>query len=166
MRKYLDEKFLKFVLVGVLNTLVGYIINFVALNVFHFGFMLAGALNYIPTSVMSFFLNKYFTFKSKGNLKKEAVRFAVNIFVCWVLAYGIAKPVTAFVMSFAPEGVFAFITTITLGFLKGTESIIDNLATIAGMGLFVIFNYIGQRFFAFKSEEAVTEVNEKEKLTL
>lgn len=153
MKKYLDEKFLKFALVGILNTVVGYGINFVALNIFNCSFMVAGALNYIPTSVMSFFLNKYFTFKSNGNLKKEALRFALNILICWVLAYGIAKPVTAFVMSAAPSVIFDFITTVTFGFLKGTEQIIDNVATIVGMGLFVIFNYIGQRFFAFKAEE-------------
>ncbi|MBQ8541529.1 MAG: GtrA family protein [Clostridia bacterium] len=153
MKKVVDEKLFKFILVGILNTLVGYAINFTALNVFHLGFMLAGALNYIPTSVMSFFLNKYFTFKSKGDMKKEAVRFAVNIAVCWLLAYGIAKPVTAFLMGFAPVAVFDFVKWISFGFLSGHEQIIDNLATIVGMGLFVVFNYTGQRFFAFKAEE-------------
>lgn len=153
MSKMIDGKLVKFALVGVLNTVVGYAINFVALNVFHLGFMLAGALNYIPTSVMSFFLNKYFTFKSKGNLKKEAVRFAINIAVCWFLAYGIAKSATVFLMGLAPESVFDFVRWISFGYLNETEAIIDNVATIVGMGLFVIFNYTGQRFFAFKDEE-------------
>lgn len=153
MKNIVDEKLFKFILVGILNTLVGYAINFTALNVFGLGFMLAGALNYIPTSIMSFFLNKYFTFKSKGNLKKEAIRFAVNIAVCWLLAYGIAKPVTAFLMGLAPIEVFDFVRLISFGFLNGTEQIIDNVATIVGMGLFVVFNYTGQRFFAFKAEE-------------
>ena len=153
MKNVVDEKLFKFILVGILNTLVGYAINFTALNVFGLSFLLAGALNYIPTSVMSFFLNKYFTFKSKGNLKKEALRFAVNIAVCWLLAYGIAKPVTTFLMGLAPIEVFDFVRFITFGYLNATEQIIDNVATIVGMGLFVVFNYTGQRFFAFKDEE-------------
>ena len=153
MNKIVDEKLIKFALVGVLNTIVGYAINFVALNIFHLNFMLAGALNYIPTSVMSFFLNKYFTFKSQGNLKKEAVRFALNILICWTLAYGIAKPATAFLMGLAPEGIFSLIRNVTFGFLNETGQIIDNVASLVGMGLFVIFNYTGQRFFAFKAEE-------------
>lgn len=153
MKKVVDEKLLKFALVGVLNTVVGYAINFVALNVFKLSFMLAGALNYIPTSIMSFFLNKYFTFKSKGDLKKEAVRFAVNILICWLLAYGIAQPATAFVMKFAPQGIFDMIRWISFGYLNERGVIIDNVATIVGMGLFVVFNYTGQRFFAFKDEE-------------
>ena len=48
---------------------------------------------------------------------------------------------------------FDFVRFITFGFLTGTEQIIDNVATIVGMGLFVVFNYTGQRFFAFKAEE-------------
>lgn len=153
MKGIFDKSIIKFALVGVLNTIVGYALNFTALNVFHLNFMLAGALNYIPTSVMSFFLNKYFTFKSSGNMKKEAIRFAVNILVCWLLAYGIAKPATIFIMGFAPSGVFDFITKLSFGYLTGQAMIIDNVATIVGMGLFVIFNYTGQRFFAFKAEE-------------
>lgn len=153
MKKYFDEKLLKFAIVGVLNTVVGYGINLLALNVFKLPFMVAGVLNYVPTSVMSFFLNKYFTFKSKGNMGKEAVRFAVNVMVCFTLAYGIAEPVTHFLMGYAPEGVFSFIKSVTFGLLNEKKSIIDNVATLVGMVLFVVFNYTGQRFFAFKDEQ-------------
>ena len=31
-------------------------------------------------------------------------------------------------------------------------SIKENLAMLVGMGLFVIFNYVGQRYFVFKEE--------------
>lgn len=151
--KFLDKKLLKFGLVGILNTVVGYLINFVSLNVFHFGYWTSILLNYIPTSILSFVLNKYFTFKSTGNIAKEAVRFAVNIIVCMTLAYGIAQPATTYLMNLASDGLFEFIETITFGFLTGKDQIIDNVATIVGMVLFVIFNYTGQRFFAFKNEE-------------
>lgn len=151
--KFIDEKLLKFGLVGILNTIVGYLINFVALNVFQFGYWVSVLLNYIPTSILSFVLNKYFTFKSKGNIKKEAFRFAINIIICMTLAYGIAKPGVAFLMGFAGDGMFSFVEKITFGFLSGKEQIVDNVATIVGMVLFVVFNYTGQRFFAFKDEE-------------
>lgn len=153
MKKYFDEKLIKFALVGVLNTVVGYAINLVMLNIVGLGVFLSGAVNYSLTSVMSFFLNKYFTFKSKGNIFKEALRFALNIAICFTLAYGIAEPLTEFVMGYAPEGVFEFVENVTLGLLKERQNIIDNIATLVGMVLFVIFNYTGQRFFAFKAEE-------------
>lgn len=151
--KMIDIKLVKFALVGVLNTVVGYAINLVALNVLGFSFWVSGALNYVLTSIMSFFLNKYFTFKSKGDLKKEALRFAVNIIICFALAYGIAKPATVWIMGYAGEGVFDFIKNVTFGLLSEKQAIIDNVATLVGMVLFVVFNYTGQRFFAFKDEE-------------
>lgn len=138
--KLIDEKLVKFAMVGVLNTLVGYSINFVLLNFAGAGYWLSSAANYVLTSIMSFFLNKYFTFKSKGNLKKEAVKFTVNIAVCYLLAYTIAKPLTQFILNKIFEGTFQ-------------NNIIDNVATLVGMVLFVVFNYSGQRFFAFKNEE-------------
>ncbi len=151
--KFVDEKLLKFGLVGILNTVVGYAINLVMLNVVGLGVFFSGVVNYSLTSIMSFFLNKYFTFKSKGNVWKEALRFALNIAVCFTLAYGIAEPLTGFVMGYAPDGVFAFVEKITFGLLHEKQNIIDNIATLVGMVLFVIFNYTGQRFFAFKAEE-------------
>lgn len=154
MRKIFDEKLIKFALVGVLNTIVGYAINLLALNVLGLPFEIALICNYVPTSVMSFFLNKYFTFKSGGNLKKEALRFAINIAVCLTLASGIAKTATYFVLTnYAPNEFFEFVSKVTFGLLKEKANITDNLATLVGMGLFVIFNYMGQRFFAFKEEE-------------
>lgn len=151
--KFIDAKLFKFVGVGVLNTLVGYAINFYCLNFLHLGVWASSAINYTLTSIMSFFLNKYFTFKSSGNMGKEAVKFALNIVICYTLAYGIAIPLTKLVMGFAPESIFVFIQSITFGFLSGKVSIIDNIATLVGMVLFVAFNYTGQRFFAFKAEE-------------
>ncbi len=153
MKKIIDVKLLKFTLVGLLNTIVGYGINFVALNILKLSFGVAGVLNYTLASIMSFFLNKYFTFKSKGDIRKEAIRFAINIAVCFTLSYGIAKVATSYAMGFAPNSVFAFIEKVTFGFLNERQNIIDNVATLVGMGLFVVFNYIGQRFFAFKEEE-------------
>lgn len=151
--KLIDKKLAKFILVGILNTLVGYSITFVLLNIVGLGYWVSSATNYILTSIMSFFLNKYFTFKSQGKLLNEAVKFAVNIAVCFTLAYGIAKPLTGFLMGYAPESLFGFITKLTFGFFSEKQMVIDNVATLVGMVLFVVFNYSGQRFFAFKNEE-------------
>ena len=65
------------------------------------------------------------------------MRFALNIAVCYLLAYGIAKPLTVFV----------------LGGTSLSESLQTNIAMLAGSVFFVGFNYIGQRFFAFKEKE-------------
>ena len=130
-----DIKLWKFLLVGVINTLVGLgIENGVFYFLWHSEWG-ASAINYVLTSILSYFLNKYFTFKSRGNSWKEVVRFAVNIAVCYVLSHGIAIPV----MTWLLRDVNAPWT--------GT------VVMLTGMCLFVGFNYLGQRFFAFRAPQ-------------
>lgn len=132
MKKLFDGTTVKFLIVGMINTLVGTSVMFVFYNVFHAGYWIASALNYITGSIVSFFLNKYFTFKSDKKSLNEVIRFILNITVCYVLAYGIAKPCVYYI------------------FARCSMVIRDNAAMLTGMCLFVIFNYFGQRFVVFK----------------
>ena len=135
IKSLFDAKLWKFLLVGVLNTIVGNGLMFLLYNLFHWSYWPSTAVSYILASVMSFFLNRYFTFKYKGTGWKVVVRFAVNIAVCYLLAYGIAQPLMKWLLSGA------------------SETVRDNVAMVTGMCLFVGFNYLGQRFFAFREEK-------------
>lgn len=130
-----DEKAWKFLLVGILNTLVGNGLSFLLLNVAGWGYWLSSSVSYALASVMSYFLNRYFTFKYSSNDRGVILRFALNIAVCYVLAYGLAQPLV--------EALLSGLAT------KWRE----NIAMLVGMGLFVVFNYLGQRFFAFREEK-------------
>lgn len=143
IKKFADETFLKFVMVGVINTLVGSAIAFFCLNFLNMPLKLSSATNYFLTSILSYFLNKNFTFKSKKNSIGQVLRFALNILVCWFLAYEVAEKIALASLAFlAPK-------------------IRDNIAMLIGMGLFVILNYTGQRFFAFKREEKKETADEQ-----
>lgn len=133
--KIIDKTTIKFLLVGVINTLVGTGIMFLFYNVFHFGYWFSSASNYVAGSIVSYLLNKFFTFQNKDNSLKSIVKFVINISVCYFIAYGVAKPLAHWIFSFLDD------------------KWCDNLAMIAGMGIFVVLNYIGQRFFVFKSNE-------------
>ncbi|MDY5845410.1 MAG: GtrA family protein [Bariatricus sp.] len=134
MKKFIDITTIKFLVVGVVNTLVGTSVMFIFYNVLGTGYWTASAANYIVGSIVSYFLNKYFTFKSKKQSLREILRFIVNIMLCYLLAYGIAKP-------------FA------LNILQGqTKNIQENVAMLIGMCLFVGLNYLGQRFVVFKAD--------------
>lgn len=130
-----DEKAWKFLLVGILNTLVGNGLSFVLLNVAGWGYWLSSAVSYALASVMSYFLNRYFTFKYSGNEKGVIFRFALNIAVCYGLAYGLAQPAVTYLLS------------------NLSSKWQENIAMLTGMGLFVVFNYLGQRFFAFREKK-------------
>ena len=99
------------------------------------GYWISSAANYMAGSVVSFFLNKRFTFKNQEKGPWVVLRFVLNISVCYLLAYGLAKPAAAWV----------------LGGLGLGEQLQGNLTMLAGSGLFVVLNYFGQRFFAFRS---------------
>lgn len=135
LRSIVDAKLLKFLLVGVINTLVGTAIMFGLYNLAGASYWLSSAANYILTSILSYFLNKHFTFRSRGNSWREILRFAVNIAVCYTLAYGIAKPLVLWALASA------------------TEKVRDNVAMFVGMCLFTGLNYLGQRFFAFAEKK-------------
>lgn len=134
LKLFTDKTFLKFVMVGVVNTVVGTSIMFVFYNVFHLSYWVSSASNYFFGSICSYLLNKHFTFQYHEKGFKSLIRFTINILVCYLLAYGIAKP---------------FIRWIFSGF---NDTIQDNISMALGMCLFVVFNYLGQRFFAFKAK--------------
>ena len=136
IQKFLDKTFLRFLLVGMVNTAVGMSVMFIFYNVFHFGYWISSVSNYVIGSIVSYFLNKHFTFQNKSKDPAILVRFIVNISVCYLTAYGIAKPLVYAVLSGLPV------------------SLQDNIAMLVGSGVFVILNYLGQRFFAFKPSSA------------
>lgn len=138
IKKIVDIKLIKFIIVGIINTIVGTAIMFGLYNLAGCSYWVSSAANYILTSILSYFLNKYFTFQHKGDNLKSMARFAINIAICYLLAYGIAKPAVMHILS---------------GYSKSVQ---ENTAMLVGMCLFVGFNYLGQRFFAFK------ETDEKE----
>lgn len=135
VRNYLDITTIKFLIVGGLNTLVGTGLMFILYNIFLINYWISSMMNYIVGSIVSYFLNKIFTFRNREKSLKQVVRFIINIAVCYLMAYGAAKPAVSFVLS-------------------GTNAKLQgNIAMFAGMCIFVFLNYFGQRFFVFKNEQ-------------
>ncbi|MDR3336326.1 MAG: GtrA family protein [Treponema sp.] len=133
-----DFVFAKFMLVGIINTLAGSAVMFALYNLAGWDYWPASAANYIVGSILSFFLNKYWTFKVRKRAFSMVIVFIINIAVCYLLAYGIAKPAVHFL-------------------LKDSAHIIrDNAALFTGMCLFTGLNYIGQRFVVFKKNHSDT----------
>lgn len=131
IRIFFDIKFWKFLAVGILNTVVGMALVFGLYNLTPLGYWPASALGYILASILSFVLNRNFTFQHQDQVAKQAFRFALNIALCYLLAYGIAKPI-----------IYRLFSAFSVKFR-------DNIALVAGSVLFAAFNYIGQRFFVF-----------------
>ena len=132
IKKYVDITTIKFLIVGVINTIVGTGLMFILYNIFSVNYWISSASNYVVGSIVSYFLNKYFTFRNKEKSWKQIGLFVLNITVCYLLAYGLAKPIVSFALG---------------GF---SEKVQGNVSMLVGMGLFVILNYLGQRMLVFK----------------
>jgi len=134
MRTIIDQKFWKFIAIGVLNTLIGTGVMFGLYNLLHCSYWISSAANYFVGSIFSYLMNKKFTFQHKGNSWQSALRFVLNIAGCYLVAYGLAKPLMAAIFS------------------SMSLTMQENLAMLAGMCIFTGLNYLGQRFFVFPEE--------------
>ena len=130
IKLFTDKTFMKFVIVGVINTIVGTFIMFMFYNLLGLSYWMSSASNYLFGSICSYILNKHFTFQNKEHGWNPLIRFTISILICYLLAYGIAKPMMMWILD---------------GY---SVTIQENVSMSLGMCLFVLFTYFGQRFYA------------------
>lgn len=130
-----DSKLIKFLFVGIINTLIGAGVMFILYNFVHLSYWFSSACNYIVGGVVSFFLNKYFTFSNHEKSLKQVFYFILTLAISYFLAYLIAKRVVYMLLS------------------TSTEKVRDNISMLVGMCLYTILNYLGQRVVVFTKEK-------------
>ena len=135
-KKLIDKSIPRFLMVGVLNTLVGAGVMFLLFNLAGWAYWTASAANYVVGGVLSYFLNKHFTFQNKERGWAQVGRFALTVAVCWLIAYGVAKPLALWALS------------------GQSGKIQENVALLVGMVLYTGLNYFGQRFFACRKKNS------------
>lgn len=144
LKQVFDVKFLKFLLVGCINTLVGTGLMFLLFNCFNVPYWPASCCNYIAGGTCSYFLNKYFTFKNHSKSLKEVVYFTLLIVICYLIAYVSSKKI------------------IYLIFDSYSEKTKGNIALVCGAVLYTGLNYLGQRFIVFRERKDETKNNKEE----
>ena len=126
-----DKTFFRYIMVGIANTVFGTAIMFIFYNVFHLSYWVSSASNYFFGSILSYLLNKYFTFRFHEKGWWSLWRFILNILICYLIAYGIAKPLMKWLLN------------------DCSKTVQENISMLTGMCLFVLLNYLGQRYFTF-----------------
>ena len=89
--KIFDKTFLKFIVVGIINTLFGTAIMFSSFYIleqlqwfsYDINYWTSSALNYLCGSILSYFLNKKYTFEVKETSKESIIRFRMLLFSIW-----------------------------------------------------------------------------------
>ena len=125
-----------FLLIGLGNTALSLAIQLGLYSWAHLGYWASSALAFLIASVSSFYFNRKYSFRSRGAVGRDALRFAVNIAVCYFLAYGAAQPLMEWL-----------ILRLDWDWLVRWQG---QITLVAGNGLFTCLNYFGQRCFAFR----------------
>lgn len=128
MKKTETIRFLKFCIVGGINTLVTYL-TYVLLRYLEIIPEICNAAGYVTGVINSFAWNKIWVFKTKKtNVRKEAVSFLVVFAICYSLQF------------------------VLFNFLIHYSNCNEYLAQLIGMVLYTVLNYILNRLFSFKEK--------------
>lgn len=133
---FFDKSLLIFLIIGLLNTVVSTLGSQLLYGAL--GYWGSTALMFAVCSVFSFIFNRKYSFESKAPLVQSIVRFAVVIAVCYLLAFGVAKPL----VNWAAAAFFPALTVVWK----------DRIAMLVAQVIFTGFNYIGQRLWAFREK--------------
>ncbi|MBS8264343.1 GtrA family protein [Mesobacillus boroniphilus] len=127
--------FLKFLLVGVLNTFVGMGLMLLLKNGLDWPFWYATFTGNTIGAAVSFLLNRTFTFNSSVPIQIGGPRFIIVVLACYFLSFSISRVITGAMDSI----------TVRQFFIDS-----DNIAILLGAIIYTITNYIGQKSFVLR----------------
>lgn len=81
-------QFIRYALVGVINTLVTFGVIFICKSLLGINPWVSNALGYVAGIVNSFVWNKRWVFRTSGNYAREATAFACGAAVCYLVQLG------------------------------------------------------------------------------
>jgi putative flippase GtrA len=124
----MGNQFIKYLIVGIFNTTLGYGTIFLCMYIFMFSPELSNLIGYVLGMIFSFFANRKFTFKSTEKASQEFIKF---IAVCLV-AY-----------------LANFITLITL---VRELNLNAGFSQVISGGVYVICGFLMNKWFVFNEE--------------
>lgn len=141
-------QFGKYIIVGVLNTLVTLVVIFLAKSVFHLNPYVSNLTGYAVGIANSFLWNRQWVFQSGGHIAADLVRFLGGCGLCYLaqlLAVWSA-------LNFTPLA--HFMMPLNLPIISGTYTLSGyGIATLFGMIVYTLGNYFYNRLFAFKAKK-------------
>jgi putative flippase GtrA len=133
----MKNSFIRFILVGIVNTIVGLSSMYLFLHAANLSYWASTFLGNAIGACVSYILNRNFTFKSDHSVMKSAFRFIIVILSCYFISYDLGKNIVSWV-------------------LKSNEFFSDSLKTdiaiLVGTGMYTILNYLGQKIFVFPNK--------------
>ena len=141
-RLFLSREFLRFLISGGLAALVNFATGFAIRSGLgpstHAASVFAG---FVAGTVVSFFLNKYFTFRGNADpVAVQAVKFTLVALLGIAIATGVAELV--------------YFTGAHLAHGRISERTLGSLAHVASIGFTTFVNFVTMKFYALRARKA------------
>ncbi|WP_257535592.1 GtrA family protein [Mesobacillus foraminis] len=130
-----NSHFIRFLLVGVLNTIIGLSIMFILLNLFGWSYWQSTFTGNSIGAIISYFLNRSFTFNSRVGASEGIPKFAAVIAFSYAVSYSVSG---------------AAAETLTIPAWAASVVSSDELGILIGTVLYTVTNYLGQKGFVFR----------------
>ncbi len=134
----MKHSFIRFLLVGVINTIVGLSIMYLLFHGVHLSYWMSTFLGNMGGAGVSFVLNRKFTFKSGGSIYGSIVRFIIVMGACYFISYSAGLNLASWIL----ESV-----------LRMPQDFAHDFGILAGTGIYTILNYFGQKIIVFPVRE-------------
>ncbi|MFD0697866.1 GtrA family protein [Paenibacillus sp. GCM10027628] len=135
LKVWITSSFARFLLVGLFNTLVGLTTSFALFNLLHLNYWMSTFLGNTVGAIVSYTLNRTFTFRSQASVRSSWWKFALVILSCYGISYGVSWLLADILLSSVP--------TLHANWLH-------NGAILAGNGIYTVGNYLGHKYFTFR----------------
>ncbi len=131
-------QFIRYCVVGVLNTIITLAVIYLCKSMLGMNLYVSNAIGYIAGLINSFICNRQWTFKSDGDYRREAVRFAIGFILCYGLQLFLVWMLTS-----SPFGEydFRFFGIVISGY---------GIATLLGNVVYTLANFVFNRVVTFK----------------
>ncbi|MBR5502349.1 MAG: GtrA family protein [Oscillospiraceae bacterium] len=138
--QFFNRETLSYVIVGGISTVANWIATYILNNVFHWGYWLTSIVTFAVGMIFTFVANRKYTFRSDMPVKVLFPRFVLNVAVCFAVSYGLMQAALGwfFANVWAPPV---------------SQDLLNTLTGIAANCLYIVLNYIGQKFFVFRTQK-------------
>lgn len=138
LRHQKSLQFVKYCIVGVLNTLVTLGVIYLCKSLLGWNLYVSNALGYICGVVNSFVCNRQWVFRSHGHYGREAIKFIVGFLLCYGLQFLVVWMLTS------TYGKYDFLI---LGIVLSGYGI----ATLIGNVVYTLANFVYNRMVTFNA---------------
>jgi putative flippase GtrA len=131
--------FVRFIMVGLVNTMVGLSVMYLLLHGLGLSYWISTFLGNSVGACVSFFLNRRFTFNSDVSVLTGLFRFIVVILICYLISYSLGDSLVQLLLN--NNDTF-------------TSKVKTDLAVLISTFLYTVLNYLSQKLFVFSHKKS------------